>query len=301
MSNEASNLATNFQAGRDIDLEIHGDLVTGTKVEGHQYNAGGDIHIYQQTNSPKSPPKPFLAYEPETVLIPAGEFWMGSAADPLATPEHVVNLPAYRIGLFPITNDQFAQFIYQTKQAASPDLLWDGNQPSREQRRYPVVGVTWEEAIAYCAWLSQLTERPYTLPNEAQWEKAARGTDGRLYPWGNTWEPTLCNNNLNEYTAVDAFPPQSPYGCYDMVGNGREWTTTLWGSDSREPDPRYRYPWADDGRNDPTAPLTTRRIFRGGRGDEPTAYQCSRRGAYLPTRCGPRQQRHGFRIVLALP
>jgi formylglycine-generating enzyme required for sulfatase activity len=232
------------------------------------------------------------------VLIPVEPFLMGDNTDPLASPQSQIDLPAYRISLYPITNEQFAQFIGQTNRAAGSELLWEGNRPPPDRLRYPVTGVTWQEALAFCQWLAELTERPYTLPNEAQWEKAARGVDGRLYPWGNEWDPARCNSDLDEVTAVDAFPPQSPYDCYDMVGNAREWTTTLWGDNPRQPADRYRYPWAEDGRDDLNAPLTTRRIYRGGRGDGPTAYRCSRRNAYLPTRAGPRQQRHGFRVVL---
>jgi formylglycine-generating enzyme required for sulfatase activity len=281
---------------------VGGDFVGRDKtvIGRDQYNATGDIHIYQTVATPTKPSKPILSYEPATVLIPAGEFWMGADEAGVADPEHVVGLPAYRLGVYPITNEQFAQFVRQTKRVASPDWLWDGNQPARGELKHPVMGVTWQEALAYCGWLSEVTERPYALPSEAQWEKGARGTDGRLYPWGNVWEPARCNDQLGMVTAVDAFPPQSPYGCGDMVGNAREWTTTLWGTAPREPAELYRYPWREDGRDDVTAPPTTRRVFRGGQGDAPTAYQCHMRGAFLPTKGGPRPQRHGFRVVLLM-
>lgn len=244
--------------------------------------------------------KPPLSFEPELVFIPDGPFLMGDDDIPLTAPQTVVDLPAYAIGLYPVTNEQFAEFIRQTGRLASSDLLWQGNRPPTDTLNHPVTGVTWQEAVAYCDWLRHLTERPYALPSEAQWEKAARGVDGGLFPWGDAWENGRCNTDLTTVTAVDALPPQSPYGCFDMVGNAREWTTTLWGAAPREPDALYRYPWVADSRRDNlNAPITTRRIFRGGRGDNPAAYRCSARGHYAPNRSGPRQQRHGFRVILA--
>jgi formylglycine-generating enzyme required for sulfatase activity len=242
--------------------------------------------------------QPRLPFEPEMVYIPDGPFLMGDDDNPLTAPQSRVHLPAFRMGRYPITNEQFAQFIRLTGHIAAPDLLWHGNQPPLDQQRHPVTGVTWDEAMAYCQWLSEQTGRLYTLPSEAQWEKAARGTDGRLYPWGHEWVADRCNSDENVLTAVDTFPAQSPYSCYDMVGNAREWTTTLWGISPRKPDDHYSYPWANDGRDDLSVPRTTRRVFRSGRGDSPNAYRCSMRGSYLPNRSGPSQLRHGFRVVL---
>jgi formylglycine-generating enzyme required for sulfatase activity len=291
--------------------QVSGDQITGDKVGGDKttvgdiggsYNAigtGAQVNIFHA--APAVAEKPRLPYEPETVLIPAGPFLMGDDNDPLAMPQTQIDLPAYRISSYSITNEQFAQFIRQTNRAASSDLLWEGNRPPHDRRRYPVMGVTWQEAVAFCQWLTDLTERPYALPNEAQWEKAARGVDGRLYPWGNEWDPARCNSDWEEITAVDAFSPQSDFGCYDMVGNAREWTSTLWGDAPREPANHYRYPWIADGRDDLDAPLTTRRIYRGGRGTGEAAYYCSKRGALLPDQSGPRRNRHGFRIVLNQP
>ncbi|MEI2610482.1 MAG: SUMF1/EgtB/PvdO family nonheme iron enzyme [Candidatus Promineifilaceae bacterium] len=239
-----------------------------------------------------------LPFEPEMIYIPAGTFLMGDNDVLLTAPQSRVYLPAYRISRYPITNEQFYHFIHTAGRVASKELLWNGNQPPLDQLRPPVIGVTWQEALAYCQWLSNQTGKQYELPGEAHWEKAARGEDGRLYPWGNSWDTDLCNNNLDVITAVDVFPAQSPYGCYDMVGNAREWTTTLWGDSPSKPNERYGYPWANDGRDNLSAPLTIRRIYRGGRGDSPTVYRCSTRGAYLPQRVGPRQQRHGFRVIL---
>ena len=286
--------------------KISGDLTYGDKINvGNLQNSsaiaigrGAQVHYTVIQQNPPSPEKPKQSYEPETILIPTGTFIMGSDTNEAKeAPQHTLELLAYRLGIYPVTNAEFAHFIWQTGRVAAKELLWEGNQPPPDQLHHPVMGVTWLEALAYCQWLSQETERHYSLPNEAQWEKAARGTDGRLYPWGNEWQPDRCNDDPNLVTAVNTYPPQTPYGCCDMVGNVREWTTTLWGDAAREPDGRYRNPWQADIRDNLQAPNTTRRIFRGGRGNSPIDYRCSKRGSYLPDRSGPRANRHGFRVM----
>lgn len=242
-----------------------------------------------------------LDYEPEMARIPAGPFLMGSDNHPpLEAPCHTVELPAFAIGVCPVTNEQFAHFINDMGRAAPLALMWNGNRPHDDQLDHPVTGVTWYEAMEYCQWLAQATGRPYTLPNEAQWEKAARGSDGRVFPWGDDWDPTRLNADRDVITAVRAFPPQSVYGCYDLVGNGREWTCSAWGLDPRVPNREYVYPWRPDRRNDPNLSPAIRRVFRGGRGvpGVPAVYRCSARGNYAPDQAGPRPNRHGFRVVL---
>ena len=114
-------------------------------------------------------------FEPETIYIGQGPFFMGSqvAKDiPLyETPLHEVLLPDYRIGKYPITNSQFEIFIHESGKLATTTMGWDGQKAPAGRENYPVMGVTWFDALAYCRWLSQKTERTYTLPNEAQWER----------------------------------------------------------------------------------------------------------------------------------
>jgi formylglycine-generating enzyme required for sulfatase activity len=212
---------------------------------------------------PAAMPITLQPFEPETSFIPAGSFWMGSdSSDPAArweTPRHEAMLTGYRIALEPITNQQYARFIQQVRQVVNPEMGWNGQTPPANTLDQPATGMTWFQAMAYCQWLSSATGRRYTLPNEAQWEKAAlRGT----------------------------FTP----------GPLREWTCSLWGQRYSEPD--FIYPWHDDERNDPGANPLVRRIFRSGAAGEPGAGSCSARAGFLPDKPGPPGKRHGFRVVL---
>jgi iron(II)-dependent oxidoreductase len=211
-----------------------------------------------------------------------------------------VHLPAYRIGVYPVTADQYAAFVRETDHPVRLAMRWRGKVPDLDRGQHPVSGVTFADARAYCAWLSERTGRAYALPNEAQWEKAARGTDGRAYPWGETWDPARCNHGTQDTVPVDGYPPQSVYGCYDIAGNVGEWTCSLWGRQYLRPDPGYAYPWADDARNDPDANPYLYRVCRGGSAwDDVTALRCSARVGRAPddtTFPGA-----GFRVVLTDP
>jgi formylglycine-generating enzyme required for sulfatase activity len=201
--------------------------------------------------------------EPEMVEIPAGEFLYGSSPDerdtyiaqPHEIPIHTATTAAYRIGKFEVTNNEYACFVhdngYEKKENWSPQgwafkekFKW--TQPRRwldrdytRQGTQPVCAVSWFEAQAYANWLASKTGKPYRLPTEKEWEKAARGMNGNVFPWGNEWNPAYCNwenNALKEKTPhsqkkgfhftcpVDSFAEGvSPYGCYQMAGNVMEW------------------------------------------------------------------------------
>lgn len=186
----------------------------------------------------------------ELVLVPAGPFMMGSehgAED--EQPIHEVYLDAYYIGKHPVTNRQYREFVSGTGHAEPPH--WDP--AHRDHDGFagddkPVVYVSWDDASAFCRWLSRATGQDWHLPTEAEWEKAARGTDGRTYPWGNE-EPTSrrCNfavakpeppavggfrpvvvrrshPTVGHTTEVGSYPAGvSPFGCHDMAGNVWEW------------------------------------------------------------------------------
>ncbi|CAG0938649.1 Formylglycine-generating enzyme [Candidatus Brocadiaceae bacterium] len=148
----------------------------------------------------------------EMVLVPAGEFIMGEE-------RKVVYIEAFYIDKFPITNSQYKKFVEET--GGREPLFWNNerfNKPSQ-----PVVGVSWKEAVAYAKWAGK------RLPREVEWEKAARGIDGREYPWGNIQpDITMAVYNLDPNTGApapvgDRKEGASPYGCFDMAGNVWEW------------------------------------------------------------------------------
>jgi formylglycine-generating enzyme required for sulfatase activity len=289
--------AAGDQIGRD---QINVGEIGGGHVaigEGAQVIVNYINQMPTEKEKPRQDPEPL-----EMAFIAAGPFVMGDqSGEPQALPQSAVLLDYnFLIAAAPVTNREYALYIWKTGRVATPTMLWDGNSPPLEQRDFPVTGVTWYEALAYCQWLSELSGRAYRLPSEAEWEKAARGVDGRLYPWGNEWADGRCNAQEDVITPVRAFPAQNECGLFDMVGNAREWTTTIWGANPNMPDPRFSGSWQEDGRDDTGAPPTLRRIYRGGKGRDPQGFRCSARGSYLPQKPGPRGSRHGFRVVRRL-
>ena len=242
-------------------------------------------------------------FEPETILIPEGTFWMGS--DPgegvaaYETPRHEVFLPVYRIGKYPVTNEQYEKFVLDTGRSVAPEMRWLGLKPAVGTEMYPVVAINWYDAVAYCEWLSKTTGRKYTLPNEAQWEKACRGRGASqgFYPWGDEFQEGRCNQGNRQIAAVDAFPAQNDYGCFDLVGNVRQWTASLWGESPRFPDARFAYPWKNDHRNDLSANGHIRRVVRGSSfKDDLKNLRCSLRSGQFPE--GLVYATCGFRVVM---
>ncbi|MBN2392957.1 MAG: SUMF1/EgtB/PvdO family nonheme iron enzyme [Anaerolineae bacterium] len=245
--------------------------------------------------------KPF---EPETIYIPAGPFLMGSLAGEgvpdAETPQHKGALPAYRIGKYPVTNAQYAEFLRREKGQDAPRRAgWFNRNPPADRLDHPVTGVSWHDAVAYCVWLSKETGRHYRLPGEAEWEKAARGTDDRRYPWGDVWDDRCAHVGGTGTTAVGSHPAgSSPFGCQDMLGNVEEWTQTLWGNQWTLPE--FGYPFdSHDGRELITTddlPALGKVICRGG------SYQSEVGAAYCALRgCADPHSRiawRGFRVVM---
>lgn len=164
----------------------------------------------------------------DLVRIPAGEFLMGS--DPVKDeyagdaeqPQHRVYISEFYIGKYPVTNEQYAVFVKATKYKVPGH--WEKDKIPPGQENHPVVMVAWEDTTAFCEWLSQETARTFRLPTETEWEKAARGTDGRIYPWGNQWDKSRLNGTgwkSRGTTPVGQYSPEgdSPYGSVDMAGN----------------------------------------------------------------------------------
>ena len=252
------------------------------------------------------PPLTVQYFEPETVPIPAGAFTMGNPTGEgipgYETPQHEVHLPDYRIGKFPVTNAQYEEFVREAKRLVTPAMRWDGQRVPQGLEQHPVSGVTWYEALAYCQWLSEKTGRSYSLPNEAQWEKACRGGKVSFYPWDDEFDPKRSNQGCTALAAVDAYPAQNDFGVFDLVGNVRQWTCTLWGEKRLAPDSTFAYPWRDDRRNDLNANRQIRRVVRGSSfKDDQRALRCSTRSGQLPDDVGFPEARHGFRVVLLVP
>ena len=228
-------------------------------------------------------------------LIPDGEFLMGS--DPkidreaygCELPQHRLYLPDFYIAKTPVTNEQYQAFTratgYQTvAEERGWSWVWCDNDwqtvsganwrhpqgPASDivdKTDHPVVQMSHQDAVAFCRWLSLETDRPFRLPSEAEWEKAARGDDGRIYPWGNRWDSGHCNtgeSGIGDTTPVTAYPVgASPYKVLDLIGNVWEWTASLWGEQMIKPS--FGYPYnATDGREDMTAGDGVYRILRGG-------------------------------------
>lgn len=198
------------------------------------------------------------------MLIPAGEFWMGSPddeGDKDEHPRHQVSLNALYMDKFEITVSRYAEFVREKELGyGSKPLNW--NQVDRSMHgNLPVIGVEWQDAAAYCKWAGK------RLPTEAEWEKAARGTDGRRYPWGNE-QPTLRLANFgfgekisphsayDESLVVDSDEAgKSPYGLHHMAGNVWEWTADWY-------DEHF---YAKSPQRNPTGPSSGEsRVVRGG-------------------------------------
>ncbi len=172
------------------------------------------------------------------IKIPASNFTMGSkrSQDRFARddemPAQVLHLSEYYIMKYPVTNAQYHQFIQAT--GHRQPLFWQDGKTALEKANHPVVGVSFYDALAFCAWAVQETGLSIRLPSEAEWEKAARGTEMRVYPWGGEWKTGICNSSeekLNGTCPVDQFSPagDSPYGIAEMGGNVQEWCSSFFG------------------------------------------------------------------------
>ena len=251
------------------------------------------------------------------VEIPAGPFLMGSREeqDPEAFddegPQHTVTLPRYYIARYPVTVAQWQVFGEDARYTVDPRSL-------RGLPNHPVVWISWHDALQYCEWLTvQLrswegTPEPLatllrehrwqvTLPSEAEWEKAARGQDGRRYPWGEEFDPNRANIGgiLRTTSAVGCFPGgASPYGVHDLSGNVWEWTRSL--LEKADGEGRFSYPYLlTDGRENLSASRDIFRVLRGG------AVFALQKNARCAARFNdnPRSRRHdyGFRVVVLPP
>jgi formylglycine-generating enzyme required for sulfatase activity len=251
------------------------------------------------------PDDPLLGF----VEIPAGSFRIGS--DSVIDRQAYENerwsesarqgslvLPSYFIGRFETTVAQYRAFVADTGRASLPTAL--AGAPD-----HPVTNISWADALAYCHWLqARLQENPstpdrlrgllasgwqITLPSEAQWEKAARGTDGNIYPWGMQLLEGRANFNSGAVRPVGSDNcPECAYGLSDMAGNVWELTRS----------PLQPYPYSDDDDHDDLAGDALFVMRGGSYGDGPANIRAAVRGGVDP---GVRSDTIGFRLVLSPP
>jgi formylglycine-generating enzyme required for sulfatase activity len=267
----------------------------------------------------------------EMVLVPAGDFWMGSAADEVAravdeckrwNPEswcknrlerelvrHRVHVDAFYIDKYEVTNAMFERYVKATGHQTAAEReggsgIWkrDGGRFKVEKvdgaswrspygpgtsadANDPVIHVTWHDAVAYCRWAGKM------LPTEAEWEKAARGTDGRRFPWGDDWDPAKANAGLTLHVSrsVGSYPGGvSPYGVHDMAGNVGEWVYDWYAPYSGSPD-----------RNPTGPPSGSRRIIRSNNSHAPAFLQHA--ASRVPEDPAGKGNALGFRCATKVP
>jgi len=170
---------------------------------------------------PTNRPDPVPEY-PGMAFVPAGEFVMGTATEELGRmgevdewPERKVWVDDYYIDIHEVTNSQYKVYLDSSK--VEPPHRWENGNYGFGEDGLPIISITWDAARAYALFVGK------RLPTEAEWEKAARGVDGRRFPWGNDWDPRRANNG-DQLMPIMSFPSGvSPFGCYDMAGNAAEW------------------------------------------------------------------------------
>jgi formylglycine-generating enzyme required for sulfatase activity len=228
------------------------------------------------------------------IELPGGTFQMGSEdGEDDEKPVHQVTLNPFRIARYPITNAEYAVFVVD--QGVAPPKHWEDGQIPEGKANHPVVQVSWTDASAYCAWLTQRLdlqgqERVH-LPTEAQWEYAAKGTQGRRYPWGDEApdaEHANFDGHVGDTTPVDAYPKgATPEGVWDLAGNVVEWCQDRYG------------PYDAQEQTDPTGPEKgDPRVLRGGAFDYGSdLLRCAYRSYARPG--GRFNDGIGFRVVVS--
>jgi formylglycine-generating enzyme required for sulfatase activity len=213
---------------------------------------------------PPAPPKPPAPVAPEGMLmVAAGTYTVGrDGADPLEQPGHKVDLPAFFIDRSEVTNAAFKRFIDATGHKSPSN--WTGENFPKGRDNYPVTGVTWQDAADYAVWAGK------RLPAEAEWEAAARGPDGRIYPWGNDWRAGLANIGAKpDDITAEQYPSglkeaggyaqgASPAGAVDMIGNAWEWVADEFALYPGNTEPKAKKKLEE------LTPGVTYRVIRGG-------------------------------------
>jgi formylglycine-generating enzyme required for sulfatase activity len=231
----------------------------------------------------------------QMVLIPEGNFIYGSREDDKDArsnekPQQTIYLPSFYMDVYPVTNRQYCLFLNDVKpdKKALKEWIDLSGKYAQEKCRivkkgsdyivnsgydaHPVIYVTWYGAAAYAKWSGK------RLPYEVEWEKAARGTDGRKYPWGQKFDSKFCNSSksgIGHTTPVTSYPAgKSPYGCFDMAGNVLEWCADWFSDNNDKSGPERGLKGPLDG---------SVRVFRGGSWYDDAAYvRCAFRYGYAP-------------------
>jgi len=246
---------------------------------------------------------------PVMITVPASSFLMGTSDEDITRlqlkesewaydwsdndlfeneqPQHEIALPTFEIAQNPVTNAEYFLFTWDTGHRLPKG--WVGIRFADDTGNHPVTGVSRNDALAYAKWLSDRSKLKFRLPSEAEWERAARGTDGRIYPWGHTFDPWRCNTaeSMKKGTTPVGLYSQggdSLCGCVDMVGNVWEWTSSVF----------MPYPYNPaDGREEIKPGV--KYVIRGGAWYYTRKMaRCAAREALLPDHTSPSL---GFRIA----
>lgn len=280
---------------RDADGKTFGTNLTVNINVSNPASAASAVQTRGEDNAPM-------------VYVPAGDFLMGSTEQQIAdakallmqecaacstewvdaeSPQHTVYLDAFWIDQHEVTNAQY-KLCADAGQCQPPKAAKSVTRSSyygnSQYDDYPVIFVSWSDADAFCRWAGK------RLPTESEWEKAARGTDARIYPWGNTFDASKLNflgSGKRDTTAVGSYPAgASPYGAYDMAGNVFEWVTDWY-------DPNY-YPGSPNSNPKGPSPTQDRGLRGGSFGDVQALVRAALRGKYSP---GIHHNAYGFRCA----
>jgi len=267
------------------------DLASKLGLDDEQRALYDQLHerFQQERHRSREKTATIQSHDGSMAVVPAGEFIMGSSmGEADEQPVHWVYVGTFFMDTYQVSVSQYARFLDATSQEAPPD--WSIMNRSQHQKR-PIVNVDWPEAKAYCTWAGK------RLPTEAEWEKAARGTDGRIYPWGNEL-PMGFHANMKKEQWSDHYvlspvgmyeDGKSPYGIYDMAGNVWEWVSDWY-------DPDY---YQNSPSQNPTGPPTgDHKVIRGGSwGSTPKDLRSSDRDNHVPSARG---MGTGFRCAKTL-